>query len=72
MEQPDVERIIRGVLIDLGAPFTLLSVQRTAGGWEVTVKRVSGRRVCNVSTPDGPPPAIRSAMMRLVEGESED
>jgi len=72
MEQRDVERIIRAVLTDLGAPLTLLKVQRTAVGWDVTVKQVSGRGVRSVSAPDGPPPAIRTAMIHLVEAESED
>jgi len=72
MEQPDVERIIRAVLTDLGAPLTLLKVQRTAVGWDVTVKQVSGRQVRSISVPDGPPPSIRTAIIRLVEAESDD
>jgi len=71
MERDDVERIVRNVFNDLAAPFTLLSVQRTARGWEVMVKQTLGRRVHRVSTPDGPPPAIRTAIMQLVEAESD-
>jgi hypothetical protein len=68
MEQCDVERIARGVLVDLGAPFSLVSVERTATGWRVVLSSVSNRRLIAL-LPGGPASAVRAALRQQVEFE---
>ncbi len=72
MDQQDVERIIRGVLTDLGGPLPLLEVERTAQGWHAMVKQTARKRVVSVRVPDGPPSAIRTAVMYMVEAELDE
>ncbi len=72
MEQQDVERIISSVLSDFGAPFTLVDVELTALGWHAMVKQTVGKRVISVRVPDGPPTAIRTAVMYMIEGELDE
>jgi hypothetical protein len=72
MEQRDVERIIKGVLLDMAAPFTLLDVERTEAGWHAMLKLKHGHgHVISVSLPDGPPIAIRTTLMHRIEAETE-
>jgi hypothetical protein len=70
MEQHDVERIIRGVLGDLAAPFRFLDVERTPTGWHAMLKQMTGGRVISVRVPDGPPTAIRTTVMQSIEAET--
>ncbi len=69
MQQADVERIIRGVISDIAAPFTLLDLERTGTGWHAMLKAATGRRVISVTLPDGPPAALRTAALRCLEAE---
>ena len=71
MEQHDVERIIKGVLSDLAAPFRLLDVARTQTGWYAMLKQTPGGRIISVRMPDGPPTAIRTTVMQSIEAETE-
>jgi hypothetical protein len=68
MERRDVERIIRGVLSDLAAPFKLVIVERTATGWNTTLTEAPGRMI-HVGLQDGPPSAIRATVTRHIEAE---
>ena len=69
MEKYEVERIITGVLTEMAAPFRLLDVERTATGWQAMLKQTTGR-VISVRLPDGPPVAIRTTVMQLIEAET--
>ena len=68
MEEHDVERIIRGVLSDLEAPFSLIVLNQTATGWQATFKAARGGLIM-VALPDGPPPSIRTAVAQRIEAE---
>jgi alpha-D-ribose 1-methylphosphonate 5-triphosphate synthase subunit PhnH len=68
MEPHDVERIVRGVLSDMAVPCTLATLNRNETGWQAVLKAVGGR-VITLILPDGPPPAIRSALVQRLELE---
>ncbi len=71
MEHDDVERIVRGVISDLGARFTVLDVEQTTPGWLVSVKPATGKRLISIRLPDGPPTAIRTRVLQVIEAELE-
>jgi hypothetical protein len=68
MERHDVERIVRGVLSDLAAPFKLVVVERTASGWNTTLRETPGR-VIRLGLQDGPPSAIRATVAQCIEAQ---
>jgi hypothetical protein len=68
LEEHDVERIIKGVLDDLEAPFSLVVLNRTATGWDATFKTARGGLIV-VALPDGPPSSIRAAVAQRIEAE---
>ena len=68
MERHDVERIIKDVLNDLGAPFSLIILDRTMAEWTATFKGVRGR-VIKMPLPNGPPAYIRATVTQRIEAE---
>jgi hypothetical protein len=68
VEQRDVERIVRDVLVHLAVPIAFDCIERAESAWSVTLKHASGRLVV-ATLPDGPPAAVRATVMRLVETE---
>jgi hypothetical protein len=69
MERHDVERIIKDVLNDLGASFSLIILDRTMAEWTAMLKGVGGR-VIKMPLPDGPPSYIRATVAQRIEAEN--
>ena len=69
MEERDVERILRDVVITQGLRVTIVRVQRLTGGWVVTVTDQDDRIVSRRFS-DGPAAAIRTALLNWLETQS--
>jgi hypothetical protein len=68
MEKHDVELIVKDVLTELGAPFSLIVVNRTMTGWTATLKARRGG-VIKLPLPDGPPASVRASVRQRIEAE---
>ena len=68
MEQRDVERIARGVLVDLAVPFSLVSVERMGTGWSVVLRSARDRPII-AAIPGGPASAVRATLRQRIEFE---
>jgi hypothetical protein len=66
MQQKDLERILRDVMISRGLPVSALEIERTSNGWCVSMIDVADRLVAIV-LPNGPPAVIRAALTGWVD-----
>lgn len=64
----EVELLVRGVIVNRGLPFTLMSVTGTAAGWNIMVRSDTGA-VVRLKLVGGRPIAMRAAIQDALEGE---
>jgi hypothetical protein len=69
MDERDIERILRDVAASQGVRVSILRVQRLTGGWMVTITDQADR-IVSKSVPDGPPAAVRTALLDWLETHS--
>jgi len=69
MEQQDVERILRDVVSTRGLPVTLVRVERLAEDWLATITDETDR-IVNRRIHDGPPAAVRAALLQWLDPPS--
>ena len=69
MNTTGVDTILRDVIIQLGLPFTVLSVVESPGGWNIQVRAGTGG-LMRFSVPNGRPVAIRVAIQQKLEEEA--
>ena len=65
MQQQDIERIVRGLLADLGVNVTLLLVEPATAAWRVVLKTEGGPM--EIVLPDGPAVAVRARLQHYIE-----
>ncbi len=70
MPQRTVERILRDVLDSQGVHVSMHRVEQVADGWRITVVDTA-QRVLTTHVPDGPPAAIRAALIRWTDNTME-
>jgi hypothetical protein len=66
MTAPDVERLVRQVIVQRGLPFTFVSVTSAAAGWLVTVRAETGD-VVKFPLRDGRPVDMRITVENTLE-----
>jgi hypothetical protein len=66
--QQDVERIVRSVLRDFGLRLNLRSVTKASDSWAVALTEPQRPPLC-LTIPDGPPHAVRRAVMAALAVE---
>ena len=69
MEERDLERILRDVVNTQGLPVTIVRVRRLGESWVVTVTDHADR-IVGTTLPDGPPAAIRAALVTWLNSVS--
>jgi hypothetical protein len=69
MNTTGVDTILRDVIIQLGLPFTVLSVVESPAGWNIQVRAGTGG-LMRFSVPNGRPVAIRVAIQQKLEEET--
>jgi hypothetical protein len=69
MNTTGVDAILRDVIIQLGLPFTVLSVIESPAGWNIQVRAGTGG-LMRFSVPNGRPVAIRVAIQQKLEEET--
>ena len=62
MNATEVELLARGVNVELGSPFTFLSVNSSPAGWSITLRRASSDLV-RVTV-------VRGEMAELIQGRT--
>jgi len=67
MNQSTLMHLVRSISTDLGLPFQLVSVIASDGQWEIVVKNTKTGRQCQFLVYDGPPPAMRRAIIDRLE-----
>ena len=68
MEQQDIERILRDVATSQGIGITIVRVERLTGEWIVTITDQADRMMSK-SVPDGPPAAVRTALLHWLDSD---
>ena len=66
MNATEVELLVRGVIVRLGLPFTVLSVIGSPAGWNVVV-RAGTADVMRFTLAGGRPAAMRAAIQETLE-----
>jgi hypothetical protein len=69
MNTTGVDAILRDVIIQLGLPFTVLSIIESPAGWNIQVRAGTGG-LMRFSVPNGRPVAIRVAIQQKLEEET--
>jgi hypothetical protein len=68
MNATEVELLVRGVIVRLGLPFTVLSVIGSPAGWNIVV-RASLAEVVRFTVARGQPVAMRAAIQQTLEAQ---
>lgn len=68
MNATEVELLVRGVIVNRGLPFTVLSVNGTPAGWNIVVRSATGGMV-RFTLVSGRPPAMRDTIQETLEAE---
>jgi hypothetical protein len=68
MKLAEVDAIVRGVIVHLGLPFSVLSVVESPTGWNIQVRAGTGA-VVRFAVFDGRPVAMRVAIQERLESE---
>jgi len=63
---PEVERLVRQVIVQRGLPFTFVSVASAATGWLITVRAETGE-VVKFPLRDGRPIDMRTTVEETLE-----
>ena len=66
MNAAEVELLARGVNVELGSPFTFLSVNSSPQGWSITLRRTSGDLV-RVTVAGGRAVSMRASIHEQLE-----
>jgi hypothetical protein len=66
MNATEVELLVRGVIVRLGLPFTVLSVIGSPAGWNIAV-RADTEEVVRFTLSGGRPAAMRAAIQETLE-----
>ena len=67
MIEADVTAMVRGVIVDRGLPFVVLSVAPVPAGWNIRVRANHSGTVVTIAIPDGRPSAMRVAIEERLE-----
>jgi hypothetical protein len=68
MTTTEVDAIVRGVIVHLGLPFSVMSVVESPTGWNIQVRAGTGA-VVRFAVFDGRPVAMRVAIQERLESE---
>jgi len=68
MNVTEVELLVRGVIVHLGLPFTVLSVIASPTGWNIVVRAGTGG-VVRFVVPAGRPVTMRTMIQERLEAE---
>jgi hypothetical protein len=68
MNATEVELLVRGVIVRLELPFTVLSVIGSPAGWDIVV-RASLARVVRFTVARGQPGVMRAAIQQTLEAQ---
>jgi hypothetical protein len=68
MNTTEVDTIVRGVIVHLGLPFSVMSVVESPTGWNIQVRAGSGG-VVRFALFDGRPTTMRLAIQERLESE---
>jgi hypothetical protein len=68
MNATEVELLVRGVIVHLGLPFTVLSVIASPTGWNIVVRARTGG-VVRFTVPPGRPVTMRTVIQERLEAE---
>jgi hypothetical protein len=68
MNTTEVDAIVRDVIVHLGLPFTVLSINESPAGWNIVVRAGTGGQV-RFGVPGGRPLAMRVAIQEHLEAE---
>ena len=68
MNATEVELLVRGVIVHLGLPFTVLSVIASPTGWQIVVRAATGGLV-RILVPPGRPVTMRTMIQERLEAE---
>jgi hypothetical protein len=66
MNATEVELLVRGVIVRLGLPFTVLSVIGSPAGWNIAV-RADTSEVVRFTLSGGRPAVMRAAIQETLE-----
>ena len=66
MNATEVELLVRGVIVHLGLPFTVLSVIASPAGWNVAARAGTGG-VVRFTVPSGRPVTMRAVIQERLE-----
>lgn len=69
MNDRDVAAIVRGVLVDRGFPYAVVSVAASASGWDIRLQGQGGG-IRSISIPDGRPVFVRVAFQERLEAQA--
>ena len=68
MNATEVELLVRSVILNLGLPFTVLSVSGSPAGWNIRVRATTGG-VVRFTVVGARPVAMRSVIQEKLEAE---
>ena len=68
MNATEVELLVRGVIVHLGLPFTVLSVIGSPAGWNIVVRAGTGE-IARFTVAGGRPVAMRAAIQETLEAQ---
>jgi len=69
MNSREVDDMVRGVIIHLGLPFTVLSIIESPAGWNILLRAGVGG-LTRLRVPAGRPSAMRVAIQNQLEARS--
>lgn len=69
MNATEVELMVRGVIVQRGLPFAILSVNGSPAGWNVVVRAGTGG-IVRFTLPGGGPVAMRNTIQEKLKADA--